>query len=74
MMTTDYRCDTRLDLAMSLMAFAGVGIAVILPIILILTSTLFGIPNLDQLVIACQVGGCIMIGIGFGYFVCRKEM
>jgi hypothetical protein len=74
MMTPDYRFDARLDLAMSLMAFGGVGIAVILPIILILLSTLYVIPNLDQLVMACQVGGCIMIGIGFGYFVCRKEM
>lgn len=73
-MTTDYRFDARLDLVMSLMVFSGVGVAVILPIILILLSTLYAIPYLDQVVIACQVGGCVMIGIGFGYFICRKEM
>ncbi|MFX1319355.1 MAG: hypothetical protein ACFE9D_12305 [Promethearchaeota archaeon] len=73
-MTTEYRFDAKLDLAMSLIIFSGAGIAVILPIILILLNTLYTIPNLDQLVIVCQVGGCIMLVIGFSYFICRKEM
>ena len=73
-MTIDYRFDARLDLVMSLVVFSGAGIAVILPIILILLSRLYAIPNLDQLVIVCQVGGCVMLVIGFSYFICRKEM
>ena len=73
-MTSDYQLDSRLDLAMILMFVLGIGMAVILPIILILLNTLYVIPNLDQLVIVCQVGGCIMLVIGFSYFICRKEM
>jgi hypothetical protein len=73
-MTREYRLDARLDLVMSVMALAGVGVAVLVPVILIFLSTLYSVPNLDQLVIACQLGGCIMIGVGLGYFICRKEM
>jgi hypothetical protein len=68
------RLDDRLKTAMGIMAFAGVGIAMGIPFILIFSSILLHTPYLEVLVLICQVGGCVMTGIALGYFICRKEM
>lgn len=73
-MTQDYRFNDRLDFVMCLLAFSGVGVAVFVPAVLILLSTVYSIPYFDYLVIICQLGGCAMIGIGLSYFICRKEL
>jgi hypothetical protein len=59
---------------MGILAFAGVGIAILIPSALILSSLFLQVPYLDFAVIACQVGGCVMTGVALGYFICRKEM
>lgn len=73
-MVRDYRFNDRLDFAMGIMAFAGAGVAILIPFVLIFASIFFQFPYLEVIVLACQVGGCIMIGISLGYFICRKEM
>ncbi len=74
MLVRDYRFNDRLDFAMGIMAFAGAGVALVIPFVLIITSIILHFPNLDIIVLACQVGGCVMIGVALGYFICRKEM
>jgi hypothetical protein len=72
-MPEDYQFSDRLDFVMGLMAFVGVGVAVLIPFIFIVASIILKIPFLDSIIIGCQVGGCVLIGVSLGYFICRKE-
>ncbi len=73
-MTQGNGFNDRLDFAMGILAFAGAGVAVLIPFVLIMASIIFHVPYLEIFVLACQVGGCVMIGLGLGYFICRKEI
>ena len=73
-MAREHQVGDRLDFIMGILAFAGVGIAMLIPSALILTSLFLQVPYLDLAVITCQVGGCVMTGVALAYFICRKEM
>lgn len=73
-MAREYWFRDRWDFIMGVVAFAGIGIAVLMPSVLILSSLFLQVPYLDFVVVVCQVGGCVMTGVALGYFICRKEM
>ncbi|MFX1565917.1 MAG: hypothetical protein ACFFCH_08000 [Promethearchaeota archaeon] len=73
-MARNFRLDDRLDFAMGIMAFAGIGVAMVIPFVLILSSIALHTSYPEFIVLFCQVGGCVMMGIALGYFICRKEM
>jgi len=73
-MARDYGFSDRLDFAMGIMAVVGVGVAVLIPLLLIISSIILQIPYIDHLVIVCEVTGCVIVGVALSYFICRKEM
>ncbi|MHA2406433.1 MAG: hypothetical protein ACXADB_07485 [Candidatus Hermodarchaeia archaeon] len=73
-MAREHPVGDRIDFIMGILAFAGVGIAVLIPSALILSSIFLPVHNLEFAIIACQVGGCVITGVALGYFICRKEM
>jgi hypothetical protein len=73
-MAREHRLGDRIDFIMGILAFAGVGIAVLIPSALIVSNIFLQVPHLDFAIIVCQVGGCVITGVALGYFICRKEM
>ena len=73
-MAREHRFDDRLDFIMGILAFAGLGIAILIPSAIILSSLFLQVPYLDFAVMVCQVVGCVITGVALAYFICRKEL
>lgn len=63
-----------MDWIMGIVTFAGAAVGVPLPFALIIMGIGFYLPNLELIIVGCQVIGCVMVVVGLGYFVCRKEI
>lgn len=70
----DRRYEERIDWIMGLVTFAGAAVGLLFPFVLILLGVGFYFPNLELLIVGCQVTGCGMVVIGLVFFICRKEV
>ncbi|MFX0078234.1 MAG: hypothetical protein ACFE8O_03255 [Candidatus Hermodarchaeota archaeon] len=73
-MVGDRRYEDKIDWIMGIVTFAGAAVGVLFPLALIFMGINLYLPNLELFIVACQVTGCVMIAVGLGYFVCRKEL
>ncbi len=73
-MTYDQRFTDRLDFAMGILTFVGAAIAILFPFALIFVNMFFNVPHFNAILIICLITGATLMAIGFGYFVCRKEL
>ncbi len=73
-MSGDRRFNDRLDRFMGVLTVVGAVIAIVIPLAFILAGLFVTNPHLNLIVMTCQIAGCIFMFVGFGYFICRKEI
>lgn len=70
---SDNQSEDRWDFVMGILVVCGAVITIAVPLVLMAISLVILTPFLNSMVMICQTIGCIIMAIGFAYFICRKE-